>query len=180
MSYSIFSLVTCFMQAGVLVHLLVDLWKLENKTSVMEDAWIWMSLSEVLHLRPLTLLGSVIQKSHGCNKNFKSTYQMTFLTCGFKITWFPRLLGDVLHLIRSGKVNVIRPIKIFDVSEIEQAFRYFSQGSRVGKVVVSMQNKSSLIPVSFCKDFSLEILLNNQYSFYAVNLIHFLTHPNII
>ena len=54
---------------------------------------------------------------------------------------------EALDLYRSGAVKPV-PIKTFDVSEITQAYRYFSQKNRVGKVVVSMQNPQSIVQVS--------------------------------
>jgi NAD(P)-dependent dehydrogenase (short-subunit alcohol dehydrogenase family) len=42
------------------------------------------------------------------------------------------------------------PIAKFDVSEISQAFRFFSTKDRIGKVVVSLEQPDSLVSVSCC------------------------------
>lgn len=62
------------------------------------------------------------------------------------LTYDPSLIAESLDLYRAGKVKP-PPIKVFDVSEIAQAYRYFNNKDRVGKVVVSMENPGSLVPV---------------------------------
>ena len=54
------------------------------------------------------------------------------------------LLSDAIDLFRRAKTP--QPT-VFDVSEIRAAFRHFSSGKRVGKVVVSYEDRDSLIPV---------------------------------
>ncbi|KAI1116262.1 polyketide synthase [Nemania sp. NC0429] len=64
----------------------------------------------------------------------------------FRDTW-KRLLADTLELYRSGKVAAA-PTTIFDVADIGQAYRYFSIRDRVGKIVVSLENPASSVPVA--------------------------------
>lgn len=49
-------------------------------------------------------------------------------------------------MYRSGKIKPV-PIMEFDVSEISQAYRFFSSKDRVGKVVISLENLNSIIKV---------------------------------
>ncbi|PWY81621.1 polyketide synthase [Aspergillus sclerotioniger CBS 115572] len=57
------------------------------------------------------------------------------------------LLMESMRLIRSGICRPCFPIDVFDVSEITDAFRHLSLGSRIGKVAVSFQNAHSRIRV---------------------------------
>ncbi|KAL8768386.1 MAG: hypothetical protein Q9194_005723 [Teloschistes cf. exilis] len=63
---------------------------------------------------------------------------------------------EALELYRSGAVKPV-PIKTFDVSEITQAYRQFSQRDRVGKIVVSLENPQSIVkavPAQYLTRFS--------------------------
>jgi D-arabinose 1-dehydrogenase-like Zn-dependent alcohol dehydrogenase len=55
---------------------------------------------------------------------------------------------QVLELYRSGQIKPV-PKTTFDVSDIAQAYRHFSTPDRIGKVVISLQNSQSYIPVSY-------------------------------
>ncbi|RYP81174.1 hypothetical protein DL769_002122 [Monosporascus sp. CRB-8-3] len=60
---------------------------------------------------------------------------------------FGRKTKEALEWYRSGRIK-LAPIKIFEVADITQAYRYFSSKDRVGKVVISLENPESLIPVA--------------------------------
>ena len=51
---------------------------------------------------------------------------------------------EALRMYRAHEIKPV-PIRVFDVSEITQAYRYFSNPSRIGKVVISLQNPNSLV-----------------------------------
>jgi len=57
------------------------------------------------------------------------------------------LLKSTMSLYRSGDIIPIDPLKVFDASEVVQAFRYFALATRVGKIAVSFKNPQSQIPV---------------------------------
>ena len=61
---------------------------------------------------------------------------------------YDSLLAETLSLYRQKKIRAIEPLKVFDVSEITQAYRFFGLGNRIGKIAISLENKDSLIPVS--------------------------------
>ncbi|KAI1130710.1 polyketide synthase-like protein [Nemania abortiva] len=64
---------------------------------------------------------------------------------------YRQLVADKIHqALELYRARVIRlpPIRTFDVSEISQAYRYFSTRDRVGKVVISLEQPESLIRVS--------------------------------
>ncbi|KAI1174368.1 putative polyketide synthase [Nemania sp. FL0916] len=64
----------------------------------------------------------------------------------YRDTW-SRLLADTLDFYRSGKVTPA-PTTVFDVGEIGQAYRYFSNRDRIGKVIVSLENPAASVPVA--------------------------------
>ncbi|KAK6952379.1 hypothetical protein Daesc_006915 [Daldinia eschscholtzii] len=55
------------------------------------------------------------------------------------------LIEETMKLYRDRSIQPIQPRTVFDVSEITRAFRFFSQQSRMGKVVVSMENSNTTI-----------------------------------
>ena len=56
-----------------------------------------------------------------------------------------QLLSDVMVLYRKGTITKIEPLKVFDISEITQAFRHFSSRSRMGKIAINLENPESTI-----------------------------------
>ena len=65
----------------------------------------------------------------------------------FNRSIWDRLMVETLELFRAGHIKP-PPIKVFDVANIAQAYRYFAGTSRVGKVVISLENPQSLVPVA--------------------------------
>ncbi|KAI1800129.1 polyketide synthase [Daldinia bambusicola] len=59
-------------------------------------------------------------------------------------------IREVLDLFRAKEIKPL-PTKSFDVSELKSAYRYFSKRDRVGKVVISLRDPRSFIPVSPAK-----------------------------
>ncbi|KAI1467743.1 polyketide synthase [Daldinia caldariorum] len=59
-------------------------------------------------------------------------------------------MREVLDLFRAKEIKPL-PTQCFDVSEITSAYRYFSKRDRVGKVVISLRDPRSSIPVSPAK-----------------------------
>lgn len=61
-----------------------------------------------------------------------------------------------MSLYREGKITAIDPLKVFDVSETIQAFRYFALSTRLGKIAVSFENPQSqiqVVPIRFRAQF---------------------------
>ncbi|RDW91779.1 polyketide synthase-nonribosomal peptide synthetase [Coleophoma crateriformis] len=56
------------------------------------------------------------------------------------------LVAETMTLYRQKKIRAVEPLKVFDISEITQAYRYFGLGNRMGKVSISLENGESLIP----------------------------------
>jgi len=50
-------------------------------------------------------------------------------------------------MYRSGELKP-PPITTFSIADIAQAYHYFSSRDRIGKVVISLENPESIIPVS--------------------------------
>jgi NADPH:quinone reductase-like Zn-dependent oxidoreductase len=58
-----------------------------------------------------------------------------------------RLMVETLDLYRAGKIQA-PPVKVFDVTQLSQAYRFFANKDRVGKVVISMENPQARVPVA--------------------------------
>lgn len=68
-----------------------------------------------------------------------------------------KLLQESMDLIRSKAALPCMPLKVFDVANVEEAFRYFMKGTRMGKVAVTFQNPNSklrVLPASYETKFS--------------------------
>ena len=58
-----------------------------------------------------------------------------------------QLLTESMELLRTGIVKPCSPLEIFGASDIVQAFRHFSLGTRMGKVAVSFEDCKSRLEV---------------------------------
>ncbi|KAF5558961.1 polyketide synthase [Fusarium mexicanum] len=58
-----------------------------------------------------------------------------------------RLISETLQLYRDGEIQP-PPIKVFDVSQIAQAYRSFLSKDRVGKIVISLEDQQARVPVA--------------------------------
>jgi len=56
-------------------------------------------------------------------------------------------MEEVGHMLRTKEVLPISYLRTFDVSELESALLYFSQGKHIGKVVVTYENDRSMVKV---------------------------------
>ncbi|THC98862.1 hypothetical protein EYZ11_001640 [Aspergillus tanneri] len=57
------------------------------------------------------------------------------------------LVQNVLELYREGCIPFIKPLKVFDISEISEAYHYASAENRLGGVAVTLENRRSKIDV---------------------------------
>ncbi|KAL4912943.1 polyketide synthase [Aspergillus aurantiobrunneus] len=57
------------------------------------------------------------------------------------------LLCEVIELYREKKITAFDPLKVFSVTEISEAYRYFSSRNRIGKVVISLDAPNATIRV---------------------------------
>ncbi|KAK0615695.1 hypothetical protein B0T17DRAFT_656801 [Bombardia bombarda] len=65
-----------------------------------------------------------------------------------------KLLAEAMALYRAGKITKFEPLKIFDISEVTQAFRYFPSRNRMGKVAINLENANSTINIQQLKHHS--------------------------
>lgn len=56
-------------------------------------------------------------------------------------------MHGILKLYRSGLIRPLGPVKILDVSELPAAYRSASAENQLGKVVVSLESRSTIINV---------------------------------
>ncbi|KAF9728924.1 Type I Iterative PKS [Paraphaeosphaeria minitans] len=61
------------------------------------------------------------------------------------------LLRRTMEFYRSGKMAEFNTLKVFDIEDATQAFRFFSSRTRMGKVAINMQNPQSKLPVQRLK-----------------------------
>ncbi|KAG7008896.1 hypothetical protein G7Y79_00004g014800 [Physcia stellaris] len=57
------------------------------------------------------------------------------------------LMSNVLELYRSDQIPEIQPLEVYDISQIEHAFRRFRTRSRMGKIAISIENPDTQIKV---------------------------------
>ncbi|KAJ6036767.1 polyketide synthase [Penicillium herquei] len=60
--------------------------------------------------------------------------------------FFHRLLSRVIFLIRSGGIQPV-PLTSFSVAELGPALRYFNDQARIGKVLISFEDRNAMVPV---------------------------------
>ena len=78
------------------------------------------------------------------------------------------LLAESIELIRTGTANHCSPLKVFGASEIVQAFRHFSLGTRMGKVAVSFEDDKSRLRVMPTK---YETVINPNKSYLMIGCL---------
>nr|ALQ32752.1 putative polyketide synthase [Fusarium anthophilum] len=77
-----------------------------------------------------------------------------------------KLLERTAAMIEADSIQSIKPVKVFDASDAEGAFRYMQKGVHLGKIVVSIPPQSStLLPVS---PRPLQVKLNAEASYLLV------------
>lgn len=64
-----------------------------------------------------------------------------------KLTIVPQTSERRHDLYRVGKIKAFDPLKVFDASEISDAFRLFGSKNRMGKIAISFENDSSKVRV---------------------------------
>ncbi|KAI1824887.1 reducing type I polyketide synthase 10 [Xylaria intraflava] len=62
-----------------------------------------------------------------------------------------KLLSESMALFRGGNITAFEPLRVFDISEITQAFRHFASRSRIGKIAINLENPNSKIRVQRMK-----------------------------
>jgi NADP-dependent 3-hydroxy acid dehydrogenase YdfG len=91
--------------------------------------------------------GSLDLASFGRNISFMAFDLADIYTSGrnsHKTLW-QQLLSESLELVRSGVVRPCHPIETFPASRVSDAFKYFTLGTRIGKVAVSFEDESDEI-----------------------------------
>lgn len=73
-----------------------------------------------------------------------------------------RLMSEVGEMMRKNELSPIKPMKTFDISELETALLSFSRGEHMGKIVVSYQNDQSVVKVSENSTFALKLSVSRD------------------
>lgn len=69
-----------------------------------------------------------------------------------------KIFDEVMSLMRQGIIRVVKPIKIYNYSEMEDAFRFMQAGKHVGKIVLKPSNEN-LVPVCSLQRLSRLVLI---------------------
>ncbi|PYH66658.1 type I polyketide synthase [Aspergillus vadensis CBS 113365] len=56
------------------------------------------------------------------------------------------ILARVLQLVRAGHVRPVQPLAVFPVSELSAACNHFNNAKRMGKIVISFEDKTQIVP----------------------------------
>jgi hypothetical protein len=59
-----------------------------------------------------------------------------------------RVLERMMDLYRYGSITPIRPMQVFDGTNIQEAFRFMQKGKHMGKLVVRMPTEASALPTA--------------------------------
>ncbi|KAJ5101225.1 polyketide synthase [Penicillium angulare] len=76
--------------------------------------------------------------------------------------FYAELLSRVIALIRSGGIQPVHPLKTFTVGELESAFRCFNDPARMGKIVISFEDPTVMVPV-IPERFATQLYPNKTY-----------------
>ncbi|KAI1453383.1 putative polyketide synthase [Annulohypoxylon moriforme] len=60
---------------------------------------------------------------------------------------YKTMLARAIELVRSESVQAVKPLSVFSVSDVASAFNYFNSSKRIGKIVISFEDQTQLVPV---------------------------------
>ncbi|CAG9990413.1 unnamed protein product [Clonostachys byssicola] len=60
---------------------------------------------------------------------------------------FRSMLEQAVELVRGGQVQTIKPLSVFNVSDVASAFHHFNSAKRMGKIVISFEDENQIVPV---------------------------------
>lgn len=72
------------------------------------------------------------------------------------------LLSKVMRLFESGAVELVRPVTVYDFSDVEFAFRQLQQGAHIGKLVLRV-TADSRVPVLPPKSIDMKLVADGTY-----------------
>ncbi|GFF43418.1 lovastatin nonaketide synthase [Aspergillus udagawae] len=74
-----------------------------------------------------------------CGVNMLSVYRDN-------IPLFGRIIADMMRMVSEGIIRPVKPLKVFNFSQIEEVFRIMQTGKHIGKMVLQA-NDDDLVPV---------------------------------
>ena len=139
---------------------------LDSRSLGFAEKIMEITKGEGVHLVLNSLTGEALEKSYGVLAPFgrffeigkKDIYQNTKVGLGLfkenisyfavdveklaksQPSLFKKLLNEILDLFGDKTYSPL-PLKSFPVSEVENAFRFMSQGKHMGKIILSMENR---------------------------------------
>lgn len=91
--------------------------------------------------RDVTGYGQLAMSSFEANRTFSCVDANELMKDPRKTA---RIMKEIVNLYENGHIHPIRPIKSFDVAEVEDAYRYMQQGHHVGKIVIKFPQHDEL------------------------------------
>lgn len=90
---------------------------------------------------------------------FKNNVRFEFIDVGYLSEnheqRFQGILTSVMQLVAAGKISELRPITVYPLSRLEEAFRYMQSGAHSGKIVVEMQSEDTVMVCLHVPEYSL-------------------------
>ena len=66
----------------------------------------------------------------------------------YQLIVLSRLLEKCMDYCGQGFIQPIKPVKLFEAAQIEEAFRFMQKGQHIGKIVVSMPQHQEELPTA--------------------------------
>ncbi|VUC30962.1 unnamed protein product [Clonostachys rosea] len=60
---------------------------------------------------------------------------------------FRSMLERSIELVREGQIQPIKPLSVFNVSDVASAFHHFNSAKRMGKIVISFEDENQIVSV---------------------------------
>lgn len=73
------------------------------------------------------------------------------------------IMASVMALVTEGKIRPPQPLHLYDVSRIEEAFRYLQSGKNTGKTIIEFRDQD-IVPVCNTQDSILDMGHANKYN----------------
>ncbi|KAI2464934.1 putative polyketide synthase [Annulohypoxylon bovei var. microspora] len=60
---------------------------------------------------------------------------------------YQTMLARAMEFLRGGRVQPVKPLSVFNASDVAAAFNYFNSSKRMGKIVISFEDQTQMVPV---------------------------------
>ncbi|KAI2615012.1 putative polyketide synthase [Hypoxylon sp. NC1633] len=60
---------------------------------------------------------------------------------------YQTMLARVMELLRSGRAQPVKPLSVFNASDVAPALNYFNSSKRMGKIVISFEDQAQMVSI---------------------------------